>query len=571
MPEHPLPSPQALHQALQMSTDASSHWRQMLHILQVVLRHRLDLLIPAELVPQRSARLLLAGLKRVLPAPVLEDGQRLRDAFVELGPVYVKFGQLLSTRRDLLPADIADELATLQDRVPPIPDFDVQEFVTRQLGQPADTVFASIDAQPLASASIAQVHTAQLNSGEAVVIKLVRPGIRAQIETDMALLKYLAEKLTVWIPDTRRLHLPRIAVDHEQVLLSELSMFSEARNQIQLRRNFAESELLYVPRVYAEHTREQLLVMERVYGIPINQIDALNAQGVDLEVLAHKGVETFFKQVFEHNFFHADMHPGNILINTTDPADPKYIALDCAIIGSLTAEDQNYLAQNLLAFFSRNYRRVVDLHLQSRWVPAGTDADAFEAVIRDVCEPIFAKPLAEISFADFVVELLATAGQFNMELQPQLVLLQKTLLYIEGLGRQLYPELDLWVTAQPFMERWAAEHLGPGAAINEWLSAGPQLWQQLSRLPSMLERSDRELRLLQASLDEQRQTVARIDQRLSRQQRHRRFKQVAGIGLVSLSMWMLWQPISQGLSSGDVTMLAGVVSAFLGSALLVRA
>lgn len=554
-----------------MSAKPTSHWRQLRKILSVVLRHRLDLLVPTELVSQRSARLLLNGLKRVLPTPTLQDGQRLRDAFVELGPVYVKLGQLLSTRRDLLPADVADELATLQDRVPPIPDFNVHEFVTEQLAQPAERVFASINTQPLASASIAQVHTARLNTGEEVVVKLVRPGIRARIETDMALLKHLAARLTNWIPDTQRLHLPRIAADHEQVLLSELSMFSEARNQIQLRRNFAESELLYVPRVYVEHTREQLLVMERVYGVPINQIDELNARGVDLQVLAHKGVETFFKQVFEHNFFHADMHPGNILIDTRDPANPKYIALDCAIIGSLTTEDQNYLAQNLLAFFSRDYRRVVDLHLQSGWVPAGTDADEFEAVIRAVCEPIFAKPLAEISFADFVVELLATAGQFDMELQPQLVLLQKTLLYIEGLGRQLYPELDLWVTAQPFMERWAAEHLGPGAAINEWLSAGPQLWQQLSRLPSMLERSDRELRLLQANLHEQRQTMARIDQRLTRQQRHRRFKQVAGIGLVSLSMWMLWQPISAGLGSGDVTMLAGVVSAFLGSALLVRA
>ncbi len=554
-----------------MSAKAPNHWRQLRHILSVAFRHRLDLLVPVDMLPKRSVRWLLHGLQRVLPSPDRTDGQRLRDAFVELGPVYVKFGQLLSTRRDLLPAEIADELATLQDRVPPIPNFDVHSFVASQLQQPADAVFAEIDSEPLASASVAQVHTAQLHSGEQVVIKLVRPGIRAKIESDMALLKHLAAKISEWIVDAQRLHLPQVAADHEQVLLGELSMFSEARNQIQLRRNFAESSLLYVPRVFAEHTREQLLVMERVQGVPINQIDELTARGVDLQVLAHKGVETFFKQVFEHNFFHADMHPGNILIDTSDPADPKYIALDCAIIGSLTPEDQNYLAQNLLAFFSRDYRRVVDLHLQSGWVPAGTDADAFEAVIRDVCEPIFAKPLAEISFAEFVVELLATAGQFNMELQPQLVLLQKTLLYIEGLGRQLYPELDLWVTAQPFMERWAAEHLGPSAAINEWINAGPQLWQQLIRLPSMLERSDRNLRLLQANLDEQRQTMARIDQHLSRQHRHRRVKQVAGIGLVSLSMWMLWQPISQGLGSGDVTMLAGVVSAFLGSALLVRA
>ncbi len=554
-----------------MAAEPRGNWRQLGRVVKVVLRQRLDLLIPGDLVPQRSLRWLLAGMQRLLPTPSEPDGERLRHAFVKLGPVYVKFGQLLSTRRDLLPADIADELAALQDRVPPIADFNVHEFVAEQLGQATDTVFARIESEPLACASIAQVHAAVLKDGEEVVVKLVRPGIRRQIETDMALLKYLAGKLTQLIPDTQRLHLPRIAADHEQVLLQELSMFSEARNQIQLRRNFAESDLLYVPRVYAEYTRERLLVMERVYGIPINQIDALKARNVDLKVLAHKGVETFFTQVFEHNFFHADMHPGNILIDTRDPANPGYIALDCAIIGTLTEEDQNYLAQNLLAFFSRDYRRVVDLHLQSGWVPPGTDAEAFEAVIREVCEPIFAKPLAEISFAEFVIELLHTAGQFNMELQPQLVLLQKTLLYIEGLGRQLYPQLDLWETAQPFMQRWATEHLGPAAAINEWLSAGPQLWQQLSRLPSMLERNDRELRLLQTSLAEQRQTVARIDQHLTRQQRHRRFKQVAGIGLVSLSMWMLWQPIAEGLNSGDMTMLAGLASALLGSALLVRA
>ena len=292
-------------------------------------------------------------------------------------------------------------------------------------------------------------------TGEEVVIKLVRPGIEQTIRADMTLLRTCATRLDDWSAEIARLHLPQVTRDHEHVLLQELNMFAEARNQIQLRRNFAGSDLLYVPRVYAHLTRDDLLVMERVYGVPINQVDELNARHVDLRVLAHKGVETFFTQVFEHNFFHADMHPGNILIDTTEPANPKYIALDCAIIGSLTLEDQRYLAQNLIAFFNRDYRGVVDLHLSSGWIPADTDADEFERVIREVCDPIFAKPLAEISFADFAITLFQTAGNFNMEVQPQLVLLQKTLLYVEGLGRQLYPQLDLWETAQPFMERWA--------------------------------------------------------------------------------------------------------------------
>ena len=310
--------------------------------------------------------------------------------------------------------------------------------------------------------------------------------------------------------------------------------------------------------------------MERVYGVPIGQVDKLKSLGVDMKVLADKGVETFFTQVFEHNFFHADMHPGNILIDVSDPANPGYIALDCAIIGSLTPEDQSYLAQNLLAFFNRDYHQVVRLHLESGWVPPGTDTQAFERVIREVCEPIFAKPLVEISFAEFVMELLRTAGEFEMEIQPQLVLLQKTLLYIEGLGRQLYPELDLWETAQPFMQRWAATHLGPAAVINDWLQAGPQLWQQLSRLPATLAANENQLRIMRSDMHRHNQSIARIEQNLDHSRRRRRYRQVAGFALVAASVALLWQPIAQGLTGGDITMLTGVVSAFLGSALLLK-
>ena len=545
-------------------------WQQFGKILSVVLRHRLDLLVPTRAIPYRFARVVLRLVQTILPTPQLAPGERLRDAFVELGPVYIKLGQLLSTRRDLLPLDIADALATLQDQVPPIANFDVSEFVSKQLETPSNEVFEQLSTEPLASASIAQVHTAQLKTGEEVVVKLVRPGIDHQIRQDMALLKSLAQRLHENVEGAWRLQLPQIANDHETVLLQELNMFSEARNQIQLRRNFAESSLLYVPRVHAQFTREHLLVMERVYGVPINRVQVLNDANVDLKVLAHKGVETFFTQVFEHNFFHADMHPGNVLVDITTPHDPKYIALDCAIIGTLTEADQNYLAQNLLAFFHRDYRRVVSLHLESGWVPADTNAEEFEAVIKEVCEPIFAKPLAEISFAEFVLTLFETAGQFNMELQPQLVLLQKTLLYIEGVGRQLYPELDLWETAQPFMERWAAQHLGPASVINDWINAGPQVWQQLSRLPVMLNKNENELRLLKSLVRTQSVSIAHIETQLQHKLRRRRYQQLAGVCFVGFSVWVLWQPLSESMQGGDLSTLAAVVAAVLGAALLVQ-
>ena len=455
--------------------------------------------------------------------------------------------------------------------MPPIEDFDVHAFVTAQLEQSAAEVFAHIEDEPLASASIAQVHAATLVSGEEVVVKLVRPGIGPQIQQDMSELNALAATITEWIPAARRLQLVRVCADHEKVLMDELNMFSEARNQVQLRLNFADSDLLYVPRVYRQYTRPSLLVMERVNAPCISELDTFAAAGVDMRVLAHKGVETFFLQVFEHNFFHADMHPGNILVDISNPQDPKYIALDCAIIGSLTKDDQNYLAQNLLAFFHRDYKRVVDLHLQSGWVPAHTDPAEFEAVIREVSEPIFAKPLDEISFGEYVLTLFQTASKFEMEIQPQLVLLQKTLLYIEGLGRQLYPKLDLWETAQPFMERWATQHMGPASVVAQWLDAGPELWQQVAQLPAQLQQNQQEMRLLKQQLGMQHQSTKRMEELLQKQQRHTRLKQVAGIGFVAISMYLLWQPLAAGISQGDVAMLAGLASALLGSALLVRA
>jgi len=544
--------------------------RQALRILRIALRHRLDLFIPRQELRQRRIRWPLTVIGWLLPKPNGAPGARLRRALTELGPVFVKLGQLLSTRRDLLPSAVADELAFLQDQVPPIPEFNINAFVNETFG--ADNqLFSTVETEPLASASIAQVHAAKLATGEDVVVKLVRPGIEPLIRADMALLKDIAHAVEKWLPNARRLHLPRLATDHEQVLLSELNMFTEARNQIQLRRNFAESDLLYVPRVYSQLTRSNVLVMERIYGVPVNQVDELKRLGVDLEVLSNKGVETFFTQVFEHNFFHADMHPGNIYIDVTDVANPRYIALDCAIIGSLTDQDQSYLAQNLLAFFTRDYKKIVELHLESGWVPADTDPVEFERVIGSVCDPIFAKPLAEISFGEFLVVLFKTAGQFNMEIQPQLVLLQKTLLYIEGLGRQLYPQLDLWKTAQPFIGQWVGKRFGPATLLSDVLSKGPEFWSQLVRLPATLNDNAIVMRNFKAQFAHQQRSIDSIEKQLKKRDNRRHWKQGAGTALVATSVWMLWQPLAQGLGSGDVTMLAGVASALLGSALIVKA
>ena len=460
--------------------------RYLLGLAGVFLRFRLHHLIPTQHIPSRMTRGLFAVLRLVLPARKDMPAQ-LAAALASRGPVYIKLGQLLSTRPDIFGHAICQGLAQLQDRVPPFAERDAMEIIQQALGEQALAAFAHIEPKPIASASIAQVHGAQLVTGEAVVIKVVRPHIEKQIRREMGALIELAEWLAGRLPILRQLHPQQIMRDQLAVLLAELSMFLEARNQIQLRRNFADSPLLFVPRLYPRFTRQDLLVMERIDAPSIGELDRLRDAGVDFRVLAHKGVETFFTQVFDDNFFHADMHPGNVFVDITHPKDPRWIALDCAIVGSLSETDQSYLAQNLIAFFARDYRQIVNLHLRSGWIPADTDADAFEQVIRSVCDPIFAKPLSDISFAAFMTELLEAAQAFGMQVQPQLVLLQKTLLYVEGLGRQLYPQLDLWETAEPFMRRWAVRHLGAVAVIGKLLNQGPKLWSELHRLPSLLD------------------------------------------------------------------------------------
>ena len=437
--------------------------RRLFHIQRVVIRYQLDDLLLALPVPF-WLRLLSALLPwRWLPRRGLNlsRGARLRLALEELGPIFIKFGQLLSTRRDLLPADIADELAKLQDQVPPFDPAKAQALIESQLGARVSEVFARFDAQPLASASVAQVHAAQLKSGEDVVVKVIRPGLAPVIAQDMAwlfLLARLAEKASA---DARRLRPVEVVSDYEKTIFDELDLLREAANASQLRRNFEGSELLYVPQVYWDLCRPKVLVMERIYGIQVTDLETLADQRTDMKLLAERGVEIFFTQVFRDSFFHADMHPGNIFVSTRTPWNPQYIAIDCGIIGSLTDEDQDYLARNLIAFFKRDYRRVAQLHIDSGWVPADTKVNEFEAAIRTVCEPIFEKPLKDISFGQLLLRLFQTARRFNMEVQPQLVLLQKTLLNIEGLGRQLYPDLDLWSTAQPFLERWMRERVSP--------------------------------------------------------------------------------------------------------------
>jgi ubiquinone biosynthesis protein len=409
-------------------------------------------------------------------------GVRIRKTLEDLGPIYVKFGQALSTRKDLLPEDIADELVKLQDRVPPFPNEVARRIIEQELGMPIGEAFAEFDPNPLASASVAQVHTAKLHSGEAVVVKVLRPDIEDRIHSDIALLYELARFAERFWSDARRLRPLEVVAEFEKTTLDELDLVREAANAAKLRRNFENSEIIYVPEVHWPLSRQKVMVMERIQGIPVGEIEQLKAGGADFKLLAERGVEIFFTQVFRDNFFHADMHPGNIFVDL--PA--KYIAVDFGIVGSLSLSDQHYLAENFLAFFNRDYRKVAKMHVESGWVPNSTRIEEFESAIRGVCEPIFEKPLRDISFGQLLLRLFQTARRFDMHVQPQLVLLQKTLLNIEGLGRQLYPELDLWQTAKPFLEKWFQERMGPKAKLSQFMSHFPELAEQLPEVPSLL-------------------------------------------------------------------------------------
>ncbi|MCG8082008.1 MAG: ubiquinone biosynthesis regulatory protein kinase UbiB, partial [Candidatus Thiodiazotropha taylori] len=455
---------------------------RLIHINLVLLRHGLDEVILATHLfrPIRFLSYLSPWFwfrKDRGSYPV-----RIRRALEDLGPIFVKFGQILSTRRDLLPDDLANELAKLQDRVPPFPGSQARKIIEKAFGKPIDEMLEAFDEKPLASASIAQVHTAQLKDGRKVVVKVLRPNIEKTIRRDVDLLFTIAHLAEKYWKEGRRLRPVEVVQEYEKTIFDELDLMREAANASQLRRNFLDSETLYVPEVYWDLTRQNVFVMERISGTPVGDIETLRQQGISMKLLGERGVEIFFTQVFKYNFFHADMHPGNIFVEP----DGRYIAVDFGIMGTLTEEDKRYLAENLLAFFNRDYKRVAQLHVASGWVPKGTRVEEFESAIRTVSEPIFEKPLSEISFGHFLLRLFQTARRFDMEVQPQLVLLQKTLLNIEGLGRQLYPQLDLWTTAKPFLERWMSEQIGRRAFVGKLRKNLPQIAENLPDLPNKL-------------------------------------------------------------------------------------
>ena len=459
---------------------------RLIKVLNVVAKFRLDEFLRGRR-RLRLLRLLLLLYRAPFSlghAPAGDRNARLRQAMEELGPVYIKFGQLLSTRRDFLSQELADELQLLQDRVPPFEQPPIADLASELLGIPATEVFAELESEALASASVAQVHAAALHSGEEVVVKVIRPGVAEIIGADIHLLKRIAALIDRNFAAGRRLRVVEVVRDYDKTINDELNLLLEAASTKRLRANFENSDMLYVPKVYSEFSRRELMVMERVHGIPVTDVPALKEAGVNLRKLAENGVAVFFTQVLEHNFFHADMHPGNILVSPETPENPRYIALDCAIIGSLTRADQDYVARNLLAIFKRDYRRVAELHVASGWVSRKTRVHDFESAIRSLCEPIFERPLGEISFGGLLLQLFITARQFDMQVQPSLVLLQKTLLHIEGLGRQLYPELNLWETALPFLEAWEKKRLSPltwleqiREKLPDWVSEAPLLPQ----------------------------------------------------------------------------------------------
>ena len=458
---------------------------RFLKIIIVILRFRLDNLIELERMPAWLRWPLSLGPWRLIRCNK-PRAERLRLTMETLGPVFIKFGQLLSTRPDLLPEDLVLELSKLQDQVPPFPADEAVKKIEETLKKPIDQLFSDFITEPLASASVAQVHSAHLPDGRSVVVKVIRPGIEKIIHKDMKLLYSLSGFLMKISVDIRRLRLTEIVSDYKKTLLDELDLKREAANASQLRRNFLNSPDLYIPEVHWAYCHKQIMVMERIHGIAVNNVKAIKAAGADIKSLAARAVTIFFTQVFRDGFFHADMHPGNIFVNVDNPSAPYFIAIDLGIAGSLTPEDQSYLARCLLAFFQQDYRKVAELHVLSGWVPSGTNIQELEAAVRTVCEPVFGRALAEISFGQILLGLFQTARRFNMEVQPQLVLLEKTLLNVEGIGRQLYPQLNLWATAQPFLEDWLKQRVSPfGVArrlhrqMPDWIEQSPMLVQQI--------------------------------------------------------------------------------------------
>ena len=479
-------------------------------------------------------------------------GERIRRALEELGPIFVKFGQVVSTRRDLLPEEIANELAKLQDQVTPFSKSQALEILNTAYDKSIDQIFKKIDDEPLAAASIAQVHSAKLSDGKDVIIKILRPNIQAQIEKDISALYIIARSLENFWSESEQVKPTEIVKEYEKTIINELNLKREAANAARLKKNFSKSEMLYVPEIYWDYCRTNILVQERIYGTPIRDIDTLKKQKTNIKALAENGVEIFFTQVFRHNFFHADMHPGNIFVQIEDPDSPKYAAVDFGIIGTLTKDDQYYLAENFLAFFEGDYNKIAQLHIDSGWVPSETRVDEFEIAIRTVCEPIFNKPLSDISFANVLISLFNTARQFNMEVQPQLILLQKTLFNIEGLGRQLYPELDLWKTAYPVLKEWMNEQIGFKSVASDFKKNLPLFRQTARDFPKIIKRFSS-----QAEIEnENRQNIAELKKQFIRQKEQFFFLGVGATLFISGILLALFGPnTSIGITLSAIAMI----------------
>lgn len=544
---------------------------RLLHINRVLVRHGLDEIVFATHLfrPVGFVRHLLPWNWLPRQQLHLSRGARIRLALEDLGPIFVKFGQMLSTRRDLLADDIALELTKLQDQVPPFPGDQARAIIEKAYGHPLEVVFDHFSFEPLASASIAQVHAARLRAGQDVVVKVLRPGIEKIIRRDIELLYIIATLAQRYWKEGRRLRPVEVIAEYEKTIFDELDLIREAANASQLRHNFQDSPILYVPEIFWPETRRNVLVMERIYGIPVGDIAELRRRGVDMKKLSERGVVVFFTQVFRDSFFHADMHPGNIFINAEDPADPRYIAVDFGIIGTLSPTDQHYLADNFLAFFQRDYRRVAELHIESGWVPAETRVDEFESAIRTVSEPIFDRPLKDISFGGFLLTLFQTARRFNMEVQPQLVLLQKTLLNIEGLGRQLDPDLDLWKTAKPFLESWMRDRVGPWSVLRRIKYYIPRWADQTPDLPNLVYGLLRKANTGDLSLRFHKQEMEQLRQEVRRANR-RNFHAVVGAALVVSAAVLLSSDMDLSANPWHTPLLAWLLGG-VGAGLLLGA
>lgn len=531
---------------------------RLLQIQRVLVQHRLsEIILATHLFRPLRFTFLLSPASWSRRRQSGSRGERLRLALEALGPIFMKFGQTLSTRRDLLPPDIADELEKLQDRVPPFSGADARRIVETAYGRPVDEAFAQFEETPLAAATIAQVHCARLHTGQEVVVKVVRPGIRALIERDIEVLYALARLASRYWPDAHRLRPMELIREYEKTILDELDLMREAANAAQLRRNFSDSTLLYVPEVHWDYCRPNVMVMERVNGVLVNDLDELHKRGANIRRLAENGVEIFFTQAFQHNFFHADMHPGNIFVLLDDPQQPRYAAIDFGIVGTLHPRDQYYLTENFLAFFEHDYRRIAQLHIDSGWVPAHVRVDELESAVRTVLEPIANKPLKEISFGQVLLNLFAAAQRFDAQLQPQLMLIQKTLLQIEGVGRQLYPDLDLWETAQPLLRQWMGERWSLRGMARSARAELPDLLQALRQLPPLAERM-----IHRAADGRLRQPVGTRDIELLRQEirltaRRRDMTLVASIAALAGIVWLALA--SQPVWPGYLMLLASAI------------